>query len=78
MYHWMTSTRPDVVIRLNVDADTAHARKPDHRYELLQEKVAVTQKLRFDGARIVDLDSCQPYETVRAAALQVVGGTLKS
>ena len=30
----------------------------------------------FDGARIVDLDSCQPYETVRAAALQVVDKTL--
>jgi thymidylate kinase len=78
MYEWMASIRPDVVIRLNVDADTAYARKPDHRYDLLQQKVAVTPTLRFDGAPIVDLDSCQPYETVRTAMLQIVDRTLTS
>jgi thymidylate kinase len=76
MYQWMASIRPDIVIRLNVDAETAHARKPDHRYDLLQQKVAVTPTLRFDGAPIVDLDSRQPYETVRTAMLNVVGNTL--
>jgi thymidylate kinase len=78
IYQWMASIRPDVVIRLNVDADTAYARKPDHRYDLLQQKVAVTSTLRFDGAPIVDLDSCQPYETVWADMLRVVDRTLTS
>ena len=30
-YAWMASFRPDLVIRLNVDLETAFARKPDHR-----------------------------------------------
>lgn len=76
MYDWMASFRPDVVIRLNVDAETAHARKPDHGYELLRQKVSVTPRLRFGGARIVDLDSRQPYGAVRAKAAQIVYGTL--
>ncbi len=76
IYDWMASFRPDVVIRLNVDADTAYARKPDHGYELLRQKVSVTPGLRFGGARIVDLDSREPYGTVRAAVARVVSGTL--
>ena len=76
MYDWMASFRPDVVIRLNVDADTAHARKPDHGYELLRQKVNVTPRLRFGGARIVDLDSREPYGAVRAAVAQIVRATL--
>ena len=76
IYDWMASFRPDVVIRLNVDADTAYARKPDHGYELLSQKVSVTPRLRFNGARIVDLDSRQPYGAVRAAVAQIVRATL--
>ncbi len=76
MYEWMASFHPDVVIRLNVDVETAFARKPDHRFDLLGQKVAVTPGLRFDGARIVDLDSRLPYEVVRAEAKRIVGRTL--
>lgn len=76
MYDWMASFRPDLVIRLNVDAETAHARKPEHGYELLRQKVSVTPRLRFGGARIVDLDSRRPYGTVRADVAQIVRGTL--
>lgn len=76
IYDWMASVRPDVVIRLNVDADTAHARKPDHGYELLRQKVEATSQLRFGGAPIVDLDSNDPYPVVRAAVARIVGRTL--
>lgn len=72
MYEWMTSYQPDLVIRLNVDVDTAFARKPDHKIELLRSKVEVTPLLRFNGAPIVDLDSRDPYETVRTAAFAAV------
>jgi thymidylate kinase len=72
MYEWMTGHLPDLVIRLNVDVDTAFARKPDHKIELLESKVAVTPLLRFNGAPIVDLDSRSPYEDVRTAALAAV------
>lgn len=63
-YEWMASFRPDLVIRLNVDVETAIARKPDHRPESLRRKVAATSKLTFGGAPIVDFDSREPLETL--------------
>ena len=63
-YAWMASFRPDLVIRLNVDLETAFARKPDHRRESLRQKVEVTPRLTFGGALIVDFDSKEPLETL--------------
>ena len=71
LYERMASYRPSVVIRLNVDAATALARKPDHDPMLLAEKARVTPLLHFNGARIVDLDACAPFATVQAAAIQI-------
>jgi len=68
MYEWMASYRPDIVLRLNVDAETAFRRKPDHKPALLAEKVRVTPLLRFHGARIVDLDATAAYDQVRDQA----------
>jgi len=76
MYEWMTSYRPDLVIRLNVDLDTACARKPDHRRELLRDKVAATPLLKFNGAPIVEIDAAQPLADVLAAAKAAVARTL--
>jgi len=67
-YEWMTSYKPDLVVRLNVDLETAFARKPDHRYELLRDKVAATPLLTFNGAAIVDIDANEPLAEVLAAA----------
>lgn len=63
-YAWMASFHPDLVIRLNVDLETAFARKPDHRRESLRQKVKVTPQLTFGGALIVDFDSKEPFETL--------------
>ena len=76
LYEWMTSYRPDLVIRLNVDLDTACARKPDHRRELLRDKVAITPQLTFNGAPIVEIDSTQPLAQVLAEAKVAVAKTL--
>jgi thymidylate kinase len=76
LYEWMTSYRPDLVIRLNVDLDTACARKPDHRRELLRDKVAITPQLTFNGAPIVEVDSTQPLAQVLAEAKAAVAKTL--
>lgn len=76
LYDWMAGFRPDVVIRLNIDIETASARKPDHDYDLLRRKIEVTPLLRFSGAPIVDLDSRRPYPEVRAAAMRTVGSAL--
>ncbi|MGC4252737.1 MAG: hypothetical protein QM605_15035 [Sphingobium sp.] len=77
IYEWMASYRPDLVIRLNIDPATAHARKPDHDLQLLARKADATAKLRFSGAPIVDIDSTQPYAYVRDAVLRVISGALK-
>ena len=69
MYDWMVSHRPTLVLRLAIDAETAHARKPDHDLALLRQKVAVTPSLLFSGAPIVELDARAPYAEVRRRAL---------
>lgn len=67
-FEWMTSYKPDLVIRLNVDIDTACARKPDHIREALMKKIAITPQLTFQGAPIVEIDTAQPLEDVVSAA----------
>ncbi len=68
IYMWMASHVPTLVIRLNIDADTAMARKPEHARVLIERKVAATPLLRFNGAPIADLDAAQPYDQVLAEA----------
>ncbi|GAA4821174.1 dTMP kinase [Sphingosinicella ginsenosidimutans] len=76
LYEWMASYVPDLVIRLNVDVDTALRRKPDHARALIERKIAVVPKLAFNGAPIVDLDATRPYAQVKAAALAAARGAL--
>lgn len=76
LYAYMTSYRPDLVIRLNVDLETAYARKPDHRYESLAIKIAAVPQLEYRGARIVDLDSREPLADVIAKAKQAITACL--
>ncbi len=68
LFEWMASYRPDLVLRLNVDLDTACARKPDHRREALRRKIEVTPRLTYNGAPIVDIDANQPLDKVLAEA----------
>ena len=77
-FEWMTSHRPDLVIRLNVDLDTAFARKPDHRREALARKIEITPQLTFNGAHIVEVDANRPLAEVVAAAEAAVTDTLSA
>lgn len=72
LYEEMASHIPSLIIRLNIDADTALQRKPDHKRALLETKVAITPQLKFGGAQIVDLSSLDPYETVLAGAKKAI------
>jgi thymidylate kinase len=72
LYAQMAACRPTVVIRLNVDADTAIARKSDHQRDLLDKKLAVVPALRFGGAQIVDIDATRPYHEVLQTVLAVL------
>src|SRR5207237_2126738 len=72
MSDWMVSYRPSIVLRLNVDADTALKRKPDHNPALLAAKIAATSSLQFGGATIVDIDARRDYSAVRTVALATI------
>ncbi len=76
IYLGMTRHKPDLVLRLNVDLETALARKPDHRRDLLAEKITATPLFRFNGAPIVEIDANQPLDDVLDAARNAVATTL--
>jgi thymidylate kinase len=72
LYEWMAEQKPTLVIRLNIDADTAHARKPDHDIAELHDKISALSRLNFNGAQICEIDACRPYPQVLEAALQAI------
>lgn len=72
LYERMASFKPDLVLRLNVDLETALRRKPDDKVDLVRAKVAATPALRFGGARIVDIDARADYESVRDRAMACI------
>lgn len=76
-FEWMTSYRPDLVIRLNVDIDTAFARKPDHRREALERKINITPQFTFGGANIAEIDATQALPEVLAAARAAVAAMME-
>jgi len=78
LYQWMASHLPALIIRLNIDAATAFQRKPDHKLAMLEEKIAAIPKLHFNHAKILDLDSRNPYEQVYKQALKASQDILES
>lgn len=72
LYNWMASYKPDIVIRLNVDLETALKRKPDHRPTSLERKVRDVPRLSFNGAPILDLDSREPLDQVIGKAKDAI------
>jgi thymidylate kinase len=75
-YQWMARHVPALVIRLSIDADTARARKPDHKLSMLRDKVTIIPNLNFNNAHILELDGCEPYPQVMDTALQAVSAIL--
>lgn len=72
LYEKMAGHHPTVAIRLNVDVETALARKADHQREMLEKKLTVVPALRLDGARIVDIDANRSYEDVLETVMAVL------
>lgn len=77
LYQWMASHLPTLLIRLNIDAETAHARKPDHKLSMLRDKVRVIPTLHFNNAPILDLNGRDPYPQVLDAALTAIHAVTK-
>jgi len=76
LYKWMASYPPLLLIRLDIDEQTAHARKPDHQLSALREKIAVIPQLTFNGAAILDLDAREPADNILEASLRAVHSSL--
>jgi thymidylate kinase len=70
LYQWMAKHKPALVIRLNIDAKTAHSRKPDHAMAELEDKISIMPQLNFNHAQILDIDTRAPYPEVLEAALK--------
>lgn len=72
LYQQMAITRPQLILRLDIDVDTAFARKPDHSYEELEDKISAMVKIQYNGARIIELDARAPYDEVLEKALRSI------
>lgn len=76
-FEWMTSHRPDLVIKLRVDVATAIARKPDHVPERLAAKIDEIARIDFH-APTVEIDANQPVEVVIAEAKSAIAPLLQA
>jgi thymidylate kinase len=72
LYEWMAKHKPTLVIRLTISAEVAHSRKPDHDLAELRDKIVVMDRLRFNGARVIDIDATMPYPQMLKAALEAI------
>jgi thymidylate kinase len=72
LYERMARQKPSLVIRLTIDADTAHARKPDHPLAELRDKTEAMPRIKYNDAKIFEIDARLPYDEVLATALDTV------
>lgn len=72
IYKQICRFEPDLVIRLNVDIDTAMQRKPDHLRHRLERKIADLDKLSFGKTPVLDLDATKPLKEVLTEAKKAV------
>lgn len=72
LYQSMALCRPELIIRLDIDVDTAFSRKPDHSYEELKDKISAMVRLQYNGSRIIELDAKAPYDEVLEKALNAI------
>ncbi|CAI0964506.1 hypothetical protein [Serratia marcescens] len=78
LYQWMASYQPLLLIRLDIDEQTAYSRKPDHSLAALREKIAVIPHLTFNGANILDLDGREPASHIFDKSLRAVKISLRA
>jgi len=76
LYEWMASYPPLLLIRLDIDEQTAHSRKPDHELSALREKIATLPHLTFNGAQILDLDGREPASKILNESLRAIRTSL--
>lgn len=68
----LAAHKPDLLVKLVVSPEVAHARKPDHSLSSIERKCAITRDLRFDGIEVVAIDADQPLEQVMLEAKRAI------
>ena len=72
LYQQMAQYRPELIIRLGIDIETAISRKSDHDYAELQDKIGVMSTIGYNGTKILEIDSRAPYSEVLEQAQKAV------
>ncbi len=67
---------PDLVIKLDVEPETAARRETDMSPAVIAERIAAVRQLRFPGARVVSVNAEQPLAEVLRAVRREVWRTL--
>ena len=69
---------PDLVIRLDVDLDTASQRRPEDGRDYLEHRIGLVRALTFPGSLFgaVDVDATQPADKVLTAILRAIWSRL--
>ena len=78
MYEEAAGLGPDLLIKLLVDPQIAHRRKPDHDPATIQRKCEIIAHLAFPRSEVVEIDANQPYEDVLLAAKRAIWRHLKA
>lgn len=63
-YQWAEAHPPDLVIRLQVDSDTALERKPEMTLESVEQRVAAIESLEFADSQVVEVDATAAMDEV--------------
>ena len=63
---------PDLVIKLQIDPETAMLRKPDHNFDAIRRKCEVTAALQFARASVSVINAGQDLETVLKIAQKTI------
>ena len=67
---------PDLVIKLSIDPEIAHRRKPDHDLDVIRRKCAITNDLSFPDAEVAVIDAAMAPDKVLLAAKTAIWGYL--
>lgn len=73
MYKKMVALPPDLVIKLEIPAETALARKKDTPQEMVRLKVQAIRKLSFESqTKVVSIDAEVPLDRVNVDVKRAV------
>ncbi len=76
IYERARKTPPDLVLKLHVGPETVARREPEMSRPLIDRRVENVKRLRFAGAKIIDIDATAPLDQVTDAVKRAVWETI--